>query len=117
MEEGEQSSAYFFRLEKKWSADRRISALRQSDGTIISDTTGLCNLISALYSDLFSSQPTDTVARESLLSNICSTLTPDQASSCDGLLSIAECRLALLGMAKRKVPGSDGLPMEFYVKF
>ena len=117
VEEGEQSSAYFFRLEKKRSADRHISALRQSDGTIVSDTTGLCNLISAFYSDLFSSQPTDTAARESLLSNISSTLTPDQASSCDGPLSIRECRFALLGMAKRKAPGSDGLPMEFYVKF
>ena len=51
------------------------------------------------------------------MSNICSTLTPEQASLCDGLLSVGECHSALPGIAKRKAPGSDGLPMEFYVKF
>ena len=117
VEEGEQSSAYFFRLEKKRSADRRISALREGDGSIVSDITGLCNSISSFYADLFSSEHTDVAACESLLSNICSTLTPEQASLCDGLLSVRECHSALLGMAKRKAPGSDGLPMEFYVNF
>ena len=117
VEEGERSSAFFFRLERKRSTDRRISALRESDGSIISDTTSLCNSISAFYSGLFSSVPTDAAARELLLSNIHSTLTPEQALSCDGLLSADECHSALLGMAKRKAPGSDGLPMEFYVKF
>lgn len=117
VEEGEKSSAYFFRLEKKRSADRRISALRESDGTVISDVDGLCGSISAFYSGLFSSAPTDAAACESLLSNICSVLTPEQASLCDGPLSVGECHVALVGMAKRKAPGSDGLPMEFYVKF
>ena len=117
VEEGEKSSANFFRLEKKRSADRRISALRDGDGTLISDIADLYRSISAFYSGLFSSVPTDAVASESLLRNICSTLTPEQASSCHGLLSVEECRLAFVGMAKRKVPRSDGLPMEFYVKF
>ena len=116
VEEGERSSAFFFRLEKKRSTDRRISALRESDGSIISDTSSICNSISAFYSGLFSSVPTDAAARELLLSNIHSTLTPEQASSCDGLLSADECHSALLDMAKRKAPGSVGLPMEFYVK-
>lgn len=62
VEEGEKSSAYFFRLENKRSADRRISALRESDGTVISDVDGLCGSISAFYSGLFSSAPTDAAA-------------------------------------------------------
>ena len=117
MRRGNQSSAYFLRLEKKRSADRRISALRESDGSSTSDITGLCNSVSAFYSGLFTSVPTDAAARESLLSNIHSTLTPEQASSCDGFLTVGECWSALLGMAQRKAAGSDGLPMEFYVKF
>ena len=108
---------YFFRLEKKRSADRCIFAPREPDGTIVSNIAGLCNSISSFYSGLFSSEHTDAAACESLLSNICSTLTSVQASSCDGSLSVDECRSALLGMAKRKAPGSDGLPMELYVKF
>lgn len=91
--------------------------MRESDGTIVSNIAGLCDSISSFYSGLFSSKPTDAAGRESLLSNICSTLTPEQDSSCDGLLSVGECRSALSGMAKRKAPGSHGLPMEFYVKF
>ena len=34
-----------------------------------------------------------------------------------GLLTPGECKQALLGMAHGKAPGSDGLPMEFFVKF
>ena len=33
------------------------------------------------------------------------------------LFSVEECHTALQGMARSKAPGSDGLPMEFYVKF
>ena len=36
---------------------------------------------------------------------------------CEGLLSQEECFAALQGMACGKAPGSDGLPMEFYLKF
>ena len=42
VEEGESSSAYFFRLERKKAADRWISALRESDGTIVSSPADLC---------------------------------------------------------------------------
>ena len=33
------------------------------------------------------------------------------------LVTANEAHAALLGMAKGKSPGSDGLPMEFYVAF
>ena len=39
------------------------------------------------------------------------------AALCEGHLTDAECLTALQGMAWRKAPGLDGLPMEFYVKF
>lgn len=117
VEEGESSSAFFFRLERKRGADRRISALRSSNGVIVSDTPALCDVIASFYSDLFRSQPTDDCARTSLLQNVNSSLSSEAAESCEGFLSVEECRIALLGMARRKAPGSDGLPMEFYLKF
>ena len=117
VEEGESSSAFFFRLEKKRGVDRRISALKTADGKTVSDTAGLCDVITSFYSDLFSSQPTDDIARASLLQHIDSTLSSAEAELCEGLLSLEECKAALLGMARRKAPGSDGLPMEFYLKF
>ena len=32
-------------------------------------------------------------------------------------MSVEEVLFALCGMARRKAPGLDGLPMEFYLKF
>ena len=52
-----------------------------------------------------------------LLGNISSSLSSVQAAVCEGFLSLDECFSALSGMAKRKAPGLDGLPAEFYVKF
>ena len=117
VEEGETSSAYFFRLEKKRSADRWISALKESDGSIVSSSTDLCRTLSSFYSDLFTASVTDPLSQTALLGNITSSLPSDQAALCEGHLTLEECSVALQGMARRKAPGLDGLPMEFYVKF
>lgn len=60
--------------------------------------------------------PTDASAQDSLLNNIESSLPASQAEFCEGLLTVEECFEALSGVAKRKAPGSDGLPAEFYLK-
>ena len=52
IEEGELSSAFFFRLEKKRAADRLI-------GSVVNSTTGLLEAFSSFYSKLFSAQPCD----------------------------------------------------------
>ena len=40
-----------------------------------------------------------------------------QALLCDGPLTVAECHAPFFGMARRKTPGCDGFPAEFYMKF
>ena len=117
VEEGETSSAYFFRLEKKCGADRWISAIKLEDGTIVSSPTDLCSAFADFYNSLFSATPTDPGIRDSLLGNVSSSLPPDEAALCEGHLSPAECLAALQGMARRKAPGLDGLPMEVYLRF
>ena len=42
-------------------------------------------------------------------------LSLNQPNQCEGLLTLGECHSALLGMARRKAPGSHGLPLEFYI--
>ena len=117
VEEGETSSAYFFRLEKKSGADRWISAIRLDNGTIVSSPADLCRSFAAFYTSLFSAAPTDPSVRTSLLGNISASWSSDEAALCEGLLSTEECFAALQGMARRKAPGLDGFPMEFYLKF
>ena len=107
----------FFCLEKKWSADRWISALRESDGSIVSSPADLCRSLSSFYFDLFTASDTDPCAQSALLGNLSSVLPSDQAALCGGHLSATEVSSALLGMARRKAPGLDGLPVEFYIKF
>ena len=108
---------FFFRLEKKRSADRWISALRNPNGSIVSSPSDLCASLSGFYSSLCSVSFTDDTARDPLLDNISASLSPSEADCCEGLLTPGECKQVLLGMAHGKAPGSDGLPMEFFVKF
>ena len=74
VEEGEVSSSFFFRLEKKRSADRWISALRDPSSSIVSSPSNLWASLSGFYSSLFSISSTDDTARDSLLDNISASL-------------------------------------------
>ena len=117
VEEGESSSLYFFRLERKRGSDRWISALRDEDDSIVSSPHDLCTSLSSFFSGLFSASPVDPCIQSDLLGNLSSSLPDDQSSLCEGHLSVEEVLVALRGMARRKAPGLDGLPMEFYLKF
>lgn len=111
------SSAYFFHLERKQAADAWGSALRESDGTIVSSPDDLCHSFASSFSYLFTASSTDPVAQETLLDKVSATLSSDQAKQCEGMLSTEECHAAFIGMAKQKAPRIDAFPMEFYVKF
>ena len=43
-------------------------------------------------------------------------LSPDQASSCEGQMTLDEMTFALNKMKSNKAPGPDSLSVEFYVK-
>ena len=108
---------FFFRLEKKRSADRWISALRNPNGSIVSSPSDLCASLSGFYSSLFSASSTDDTARDSLLDNISASLSASEADYCESLLTPVECNQALPGMADGKPVGSDGLPLVVSVRF
>ena len=116
-EEGETSSAYFFRLERKRGTEGWISAMLSADGSILSSLDGICDSWVSFYDRLFSASSIDLSVQGELLANLTSFLPSAEASSCDGYLSSDEVFRALQGMATGKSPGSDGLPMEFYVAF
>ena len=102
MEEGELSTAYFFRLEKKRGVDPWIPALRTSGGSIVSSPEDLCVTLNSFYSDLFSAAPTDPLAQAFLLSNLSSSLSLDQPHECEGLLTADECLRLFKGWQKTK---------------
>ena len=69
--EGETSSAYFLRLEKKCSADWWISALWNDDGSIVTSPDDLCRSFSSFYGDLFTAANTDPSAQVEMPGNLC----------------------------------------------
>ena len=116
-EEGEASTKYFFRLERKRGADQWCSALRKEDGSIASSIKDIRTAWSSFYSSLFSTEPTDPGEQDHLLQRYESTLPAVASSSCDGPLTEVELLAAVRGMARGKAPGLDGLPLEFYLSF
>ena len=116
-EEGEMSSRFFLRMERKRAAESWISAMRLSDGKIVSDISEICQSWTDYYSSLFSAESVNLQIQETLFENLTARLPADAVSSCEGPLSVQEVRSALEGMARGKSPGSDGLPMEFYLTF
>ena len=115
--EVETSSRFFLRLEKKRGTESWISAMRVSNGVVVTDVESICESWASFYKDLFTACPVDLGVLSDLLDCITLSLSVDDAASCDGPISPNEARAALLGTAKGKSLGSDGLPMEFYVAF
>ena len=116
-EEGESSSHFFLRFEKKAGAESWISAMRHPDGTVVSDISSICSSWVDFYSGLFTAGEIDQSAQHDLLSNVSAHLPESARDGCEGLLTVEEVHAALLGMAHNKSPGSHSLPMEFYSSF
>ena len=117
VEEGETSSAYFCRLEKKRNKESRFSAVRRDDNTFATSLPDIIDTWRSFYVDLFTSSYTDPAVGLDMLSRLESTLSSDESESCEGPISIEEARKAAAGMAHNKSPGIDGLPVEFYLAF
>lgn len=116
-EEGETSSRYFLRLEKKRGAENWIPAMKNPDGSIASGITDICDSWVSFYASLFTACNTDPLVQNSLLDQLSLTLPPGLAGLCEGNISVSEAASSLKGMARSKSPGSDGLPAEFYLAF
>ena len=116
-EEGETSTKYFFRLERKRGTDSWISAMRSPDGNILTELNDICTSWVTYYEELFSASPVDLFVQATLLGRLNQSLPTSLSCLCEGLLSCEEAFAALKGMARGKSPGSDGLPVEFYLKF
>lgn len=90
VEEGEASTRFFLRLEKKHALEEWVCAIRDSDRVLKLNIDGICCSWVAFFSSLFLACPTDTSVQDELLSNVSARLPPGSETSCDGLLTVAE---------------------------
>ena len=116
-EEGEASTAYFSNLERRRGASRLFTALRTLSGQVVSSLTLILRAWVAFYVRLFSAQPLDVGEQDCFFSQLQRKLSHEERQLCEGELTLAECKVALDGMASGKSPGLDGLPAEFYQRF
>ena len=91
--------------------------MKTSDGLTVSDIDDKCESCVSFYSDFLAASSVGLDVQDDRLDHFSLSLSSDESATCGGPISPTEAHPALLGMAKGKSPGSDGLPMEFYVSF
>lgn len=96
---------------------RELDFCNAVSNVVVRDFDTICEPWDSFHKDLFTACPVDVEVQSDLLNCLSLSLSVDDAASCDDPVSSNEAHAALLGIAKGKSTGSDGLPMEFYVVF
>ena len=117
LEEGEKPSKYFFTLEVTRAEKNAVKFVYNSHKDEVSTQREIEQVHHDFYRKLYSSEAIDPQIQRDFLAKIDISLTDTEETLCDQNLSIEEISYAMRGLSSAKTPGSDGLPLEFYVKF
>lgn len=113
----ETCSSFQFRSMKERQCKRVVEGLRDGQGKIVTDKDGMLRVATDFYQELFSKQETEVAAVEHVLRSVASALTDEERAGLEGAFTVRELAVAMRGLKKGKVPGMDGLPVEFYSVF
>jgi len=117
IEEGEQNSAYFFRLEKHRSKTNTIHQLN-INGTVTDDAQSISQFCYVFYSKLYESKYNADIATKFVNSiNNVKMIEHTDRVYCDSPLTKEEVIGAIALLKNNKSPGNDGLVSEFYKSF
>ena len=96
---------------------RAKNAFHAGDDSVVSQLLVCESALSSLGRDLFAKDdPIDMQIQTDLIDSL-ESLTDIERASCEGLFTKDEIFSALKGLQTGKSPGSDGLPIEFYLAF
>ena len=113
----EKPTKYFFNLENHRQSQKSISELVDEQGVRHTTHKELMKHMADFYEDLYTFEPTNAKAQETLLNTIHRHLPEEVRAGLKGPLTLDGCYQAMGGMERRKSPGSDSLPVEFYFLF
>ena len=116
-QDDEKPTKYFFNLETHQQSQKEISVLVDEQGVKHTSHKDVMKHMAEFYEDLYTFEPTNANAQETLLNVIHRCLPEEVRASLEGPLTLRECYQAMVTMEKRKSLGSDGLPVEFYLLF
>lgn len=114
---GERSSRYFLNLEKRKTQNKVVSALRDDRGRLITDSKEILKYEHDFYQSLYSGDPSaQPIPMEPPFRD------PPQISrhhkeALERPLSGVELKTALTQLNRGKCPGTDGLSVDFYLRF
>jgi hypothetical protein len=122
MEEGEKCTKYFLSLEKQRSKSNTIMSINDEKGSSVSDEKEIVDVIAKSFHKKYNNfnMPYNDVSQkaEKFASDLSiPTLSQEDLELCDETITIEELNLALESMNRGSAPGSDGLPLEWYVTF
>jgi hypothetical protein len=116
-EEGETSSAFFFRQEKVHASRRLFTGIRDAQGTIVRSISAILRVWCIFYVQLFSASILSSPDQSFFLNSLEQSLSAEEAQLCEGEVTLQECQRALNSFKRNKSPDLDGLPYEFYQSF
>lgn len=117
-EEGEESTKYFFNMERLYSNRKSIYQLKKHDNTLTESSSSTMERAQQFYTDLYAPKPTTESAMKELLSLIDSGVPTSHPPHSDtATISEEETLRALKSLPSGKAPGQDGLTAEFYKAF
>ena len=117
-EHGERNSKYFYNLEKTNQKKKHITSLVVNDGDKITSPKDILEEEERFFRQIYTSTNTDpscSVFNEFFKTE--NALSEENATICEGAMSVDECERALKFMENNKTPGTDGLTSEFYRYF
>lgn len=117
LEEGEKSTKYFFALASTRHDKNSIRVIYNSAGDEVVTQQEIETAHCDFYRKLYSCEPVDPQIQRDFLSKVDVSLNDQEIMLCERALSADEISHAVRGLSRGKTPGSDGLPLEFYVKF
>ena len=117
-EHGEKNSKYFYNLEKTNQRKKHITSLKINDYAKLTDPKEILEEEERFFKQLYTSKNTNPNGSEFIeFFNTENVLLEETAKTCKGIMSIDECKRALMTMESNKTPGTDGLTSEFYRYF
>jgi exonuclease III len=110
------SKSFFQQTKEKTGKERLISCLCE-DGKERRTTDQIQDVARNFYERLWAKRTVDSVLQEQFLSGLSLSLSAQERSVLDMVVTEDEVCTAIGQLAKEKTPGLDGLPAEFYQKF
>lgn len=113
-QKGEQSTRYFFSLEKRKGDEKCMTELKNEDGKTMTDKTEVLEYCQRYYEDHFRKQETRKADQDLLIDSVENILTPEQHDSMQHLFTTEELEKVLKNMKLNRAPGADGFTVNFY---